>query len=126
MTLLAALWGRVAGWLAAAGTLLVLAFASGRKAGSPARTRSAKSRSGIDGKCSRRRGSATVKLTTLALLISITALTAGCAGRNSGDFCDVASPQRPSAATVAAMTREEKTALVKHNEHGERHCGWTT
>jgi len=43
----------------------------------------------------------------------------------AGDFCDTARPFRPSAQAAAAMSDREKADVVKHNEHGERQCGWT-
>ena len=58
------------------------------------------------------------------MLILTAAWIAGCAGRNVGDFCDVASPIRPSVGAAAAMDRDDKTAIVKHNEYGEKVCGW--
>ncbi|MGO4676077.1 hypothetical protein AB4Z40_24540 [Bosea sp. 2YAB26] len=65
-----------------------------------------------------------MRSTVLALLLSISAFIAGCAGM-AGDFCDTARPFRPSAQAAAAMSDREKADVVKHNEHGERQCGWT-
>lgn len=57
------------------------------------------------------------------MLILTTAWLPGCA-RNSGDFCEVASPIRPSAAAVAGMDRADKVSILKHNEYGAKACGW--
>lgn len=59
----------------------------------------------------------------MALLIVISASLAGCA-KMAGDFCDAAQPFRPTAHAVAAMSDREKADIIKHNEHGERECGW--
>ena len=64
-----------------------------------------------------------MKLRTFLLISSIAVLVGGCVTR-PGDFCDVAKPQRPSRAVYEAMTGREKADLVKHNEHGEKQCGW--
>lgn len=56
-------------------------------------------------------------------LISMLALAGGCA-RTTGDFCDLAKPQRPTAASLAVMSEQEKRDLVVHNELGEERCGW--
>jgi hypothetical protein len=58
------------------------------------------------------------------MLIWTSVSIAGCAGRNSGDFCEVASPIRPSAEAAAAMDWQDKATLLKHNEYGAKACGW--
>jgi hypothetical protein len=58
------------------------------------------------------------------MLISISACLAGCA-KTVGDFCDLASPIKPTAEAVAAMSDREKADILKHNEFGEEKCGWT-
>lgn len=65
-----------------------------------------------------------MKLTASVMLILTSAWLAGCAGRNAGDFCDVASPIRPSVAAATAMDQIDKAAILKHNEYGLRVCGW--
>lgn len=42
----------------------------------------------------------------------------------TGDFCDLAKPQRPTAAALSVMSDAEKRDLVVHNELGEERCGW--
>ncbi|MCT4492640.1 hypothetical protein [Bosea minatitlanensis] len=64
-----------------------------------------------------------MKWTAWAMRILITTSASGCAW-NSGDFCDVATPIRPSAPAAAVMDRADKAAIVKHNEYGARACGW--
>ena len=59
----------------------------------------------------------------MLLLISISACLGGCA-KMAGDFCDVASPIKPTASAVAAMSDREKADILKHNEHGKEACGW--
>lgn len=61
---------------------------------------------------------------TLATLILIAVLTAGCATdlRPHRDDCDWAEPIRPSREDV--LTRETKEQIVAHNEVGARICGW--
>lgn len=49
-------------------------------------------------------------------------LLAAC--QTGGEFCDVARPLRPSAATLAAMTDAEVAAALAHNRKGEKLCGW--
>ena len=58
------------------------------------------------------------------MLILTSACLAGCAGRNAGDFCDVSSAIRPSAAAAAVMDVQDKAAILKHNEYGAKACGW--
>ncbi|SDF36718.1 hypothetical protein SAMN05421844_101442 [Bosea robiniae] len=58
----------------------------------------------------------------MLMLTSVSA--AGCGGRNAGDFCDVSSPTRPSAQAAAAMDRQDKVSILKHNEYGAKACGW--
>jgi hypothetical protein len=55
----------------------------------------------------------------LAALIAL----AGCTTAK-GSFCTVASPQRPSAAAVDAMTDAQVKALLAHNRTGQALCGW--
>lgn len=64
-----------------------------------------------------------MKSTRLALLMLTLACLGGC-GKTAGDFCDVAKPHRPSAASVAVMSDAEKREIIAYNEHGERECGW--
>ena len=60
-----------------------------------------------------------VKVITLAVLVVLSA----CASPQ-GSFCLVASPLRPSAATLAAMSNQEVSAMLAHNEKGSKLCGW--
>lgn len=55
----------------------------------------------------------------LAALISLALL--GCQ-TTSGNFCDVASPIRPS--VQDGMTDGTKRQVIAHNVYGERSCGW--
>jgi len=41
-----------------------------------------------------------------------------------GSFCTIASPIRPSAETVAAMTDAEVRTVLAHNRKGAALCGW--
>ncbi len=58
------------------------------------------------------------------MLILMSGSIAGCAARNAADFCEVASPIRPSAGAAAAMDRQDKASILKHNEYGAKACGW--
>ncbi len=60
-----------------------------------------------------------VKGLILAGLIAL----AGCT-TSKGSFCSIATPQRPSAAAVDAMTDAQVKALLAHNLTGEKLCGW--
>ncbi|OOL13604.1 hypothetical protein BRY73_24560 [Ochrobactrum sp. P6BS-III] len=61
-------------------------------------------------------------------MVKVIALAAFCAlaacGSPQGSFCMVASPLRPSPAALAAMTDREVSAMLAHNEKGEKMCGW--
>lgn len=61
-----------------------------------------------------------VRFFALFAMISI----AACTTTPSGSFCDIASPMRPSAAAVDAMTDEQVAAMLAHNNRGERLCSW--
>jgi hypothetical protein len=64
-----------------------------------------------------------MKWTRLALLMSMLASLSGCAtSRPAGDFCDVASPIRPSRQDV--LTDGTKVQLLKYLEYGAKACGW--
>lgn len=56
------------------------------------------------------------------ILASLIAL-AGCQ-TPTGSFCTVASPIRPSASTIAAMTDTEIRDVLAHNRKGAALCGW--
>jgi hypothetical protein len=60
-----------------------------------------------------------VRTLILAGLIAL----AGCT-TTKGSFCAIASPQRPSAAAVDAMTDAQVKALLAHNRTGQKLCGW--
>ena len=58
------------------------------------------------------------------LLISVVSVcVAGCE-TIKGDFCTLAQPFYLTSKTVDAMTDEEVSTVLKHNETGERFCGW--
>lgn len=42
----------------------------------------------------------------------------------SGSFCDIARPQRPSAAEIEAMSDARVKELLALNLKGQRLCGW--
>ncbi len=60
-----------------------------------------------------------VKVIALAALFALSACSSP-----QGSFCLVASPLRPSAAALAAMSDREVTAMLAHNEKGAKLCGW--
>lgn len=60
-----------------------------------------------------------VKVLTLAALLAL----AACASPK-GSFCAIATPLRPSAATLAVMSDAEVRAMLQHNETGRKLCGW--
>lgn len=60
-----------------------------------------------------------VKVTALVLLCALSACSTP-----QGSFCLVASPLRPSAAALAAMSEKEVAAMLAHNEKGALLCGW--
>lgn len=60
-----------------------------------------------------------VKAIALAALLALVACTT-----TKGSFCAVASPQRPSAAAVDAMTDAQVRGLLAHNLKGQKLCGW--
>lgn len=49
--------------------------------------------------------------------------TTGCQS-SRGTFCDIAKPQRPSAAAVDAMTDAQVREMLALNLKGQRLCGW--
>ncbi|MGU3476898.1 hypothetical protein [Methylobacterium sp. D48H] len=53
----------------------------------------------------------------------LAATLAGCA-TSQGNFCDVASPRRPSKAQIAVMSDEAKREDLAFNRFGAAHCGW--
>lgn len=42
-----------------------------------------------------------------------------------GSFCAIATPLRPSAGTLAAMSDAEIRDMLQHNETGRRLCKWS-
>lgn len=62
---------------------------------------------------------------TLIRTCAVLALVAlaGCQSA-SGTFCDIARPQRPSAAAVDAMTDAQVREMLAQNLKGQRLCGW--
>lgn len=61
-----------------------------------------------------------MRLKTLLLLISTSALIASCA--SSGNFCDVSSKYIPEKGEV--YHKRNKAWIVSHDEFGEAKCGW--
>ena len=61
----------------------------------------------------------TVKMLSILGLLFLSACQT-----SSGSFCDIAKPQRPSAATFAVMTDAEVSAMLAHNLKGAKLCGW--
>ena len=57
-------------------------------------------------------------------LILVALMVFGGCSTGKGGFCAVASPQRPSAAAVDAMTDAQVKALLAHNRTGQKLCGW--
>lgn len=66
----------------------------------------------------------------MAKLITITALAlllTGCTGAKgiiAGNFCDVSQPHVHSEKVQNAMSDAELATETKHNEFGEKECGW--
>jgi hypothetical protein len=60
-----------------------------------------------------------VKAIALAALIAL----AGCQ-TNSGSFCTVEHPIRPTKAEVATLSDATVAAILAHNEKGQKLCGW--
>ncbi|WP_342163957.1 hypothetical protein [Methylobacterium sp. SD21] len=66
---------------------------------------------------------AVLRATLLASVLS-TMLMAGQCTTTSGNFCDVASPRRPSRGQIAVMSDEAKRQDLAFNRYGAEHCGW--
>lgn len=49
---------------------------------------------------------------------------AACQTTTSGSFCDIARPQRPSAAEIAAMSDARVAQVLALNRKGQKLCGW--
>jgi len=64
-----------------------------------------------------------VQVTARMLLVAALALLVGCT-TTKGSFCTIASPIRPSAETIAAMTDQEVRDVLAHNRRGVALCGW--
>lgn len=58
------------------------------------------------------------------LIIIIAALALSGCVTASGSFCAVASPIRPSAAEIAALSDTQVEAILVHNTQGQKLCGW--
>ena len=67
-----------------------------------------------------------VQVSTIKLLVAAGALLVCLTGCQtpSGSFCQIASPIRPSAETIATLTDAEVAAILQHNEKGKRLCRW--
>lgn len=61
-----------------------------------------------------------------AFAIAGLALLAACqtTSDGAGSWCAVNSPQRPSAAEVAAMSAERVRQVLSFNRLGAKRCGW--
>lgn len=59
------------------------------------------------------------KILIAALLIAL----AGCT-TTRGSFCEIASPIRPSAETIAHLTDAEVRQILALNRKGQKLCGW--
>lgn len=64
-----------------------------------------------------------VQVTARMLLVATLALLVGCT-TTKGSFCTIASPIRPSASTIAAMSDAEVRDVLAHNRKGAALCGW--
>ena len=60
-----------------------------------------------------------VKVIACAALLALAACTTP-----SGSFCQIAKPDRPSAAEIAAMSDARVAAVLAHNLKGQKLCGW--
>jgi len=60
-----------------------------------------------------------VKIVTLCALLTLTACQTA-----SGTFCQIAKPERPSPAEIAAMSDVRAAEVLSHNLKGQRLCGW--
>lgn len=57
-------------------------------------------------------------LAALSLILLVSCQT------TSGTFCDIARPQRPSAAEIEAMSDARVADVLAHNLKGKKLCGW--
>ena len=60
------------------------------------------------------------KIIALSLILAI----AGCQTVPRAQYCQIAKPQRPSQATIDAMTDAEVAQALSALEKGEELCGW--
>lgn len=58
------------------------------------------------------------------ILIAAFCIMAGCQTVPKGSFCSIASPIRPSRATIDAMSDREVAEFLSFLEKGKRLCGW--
>jgi hypothetical protein len=56
-------------------------------------------------------------------IIALSLMVAGCTA-TGGTFCKVEHPIRPTKAEVATLSDASVTAILAHNEKGQRLCGW--
>ena len=59
------------------------------------------------------------KIIAISLLVAL----AGCQ-TTKGSFCEIASPIRPSAGTIAHLTDAEIRQILAHNRKGAALCHW--
>jgi hypothetical protein len=60
-----------------------------------------------------------VKAVALVALLALSACQTPSAG-----FCAIATPLRPAAAEIDAMSDQSVTAMLSHNLKGQKLCGW--
>lgn len=59
-------------------------------------------------------------------MIVIVTLMTGCASGKlaNNSWCVLNSPFYLTEAEIQSFTKENKKAIIEHNEFGERYCGW--
>jgi hypothetical protein len=60
-----------------------------------------------------------VKIAALCALLALSACQTA-----SGSFCQIARPQRPSAAEIEAMSDARVAEVLAHNRKGQKLCAW--
>ena len=59
----------------------------------------------------------------ILILIAALGIMVGCASVQSGTFCTIAKPQRPSQAEIDAMTDARVAEVLAHNRKLQQLCG---